>query len=72
LNLHVLHIKILITAIACPHVAGMAAYLISLEGLTTPAAVQARVKALAIEGGGVVTGAPANNTAGIAYNGSGL
>lgn len=62
----------LILSIACPHVAGMAAYLISLEGLTTPAAVTARIKELAVQGGGVVTNPGAGSAAGIAYNGSGL
>lgn len=35
---------------ACPHVAGLAAYLIALEGLSTPAAVVARIIALATPG----------------------
>jgi oryzin len=34
----------------CPHVAGLAAYLIGLEGLSSPAAVTARIKALATTG----------------------
>jgi subtilisin family serine protease len=60
------------TSMAAPHIAGLCAYLITLEGLTTPEEVQARVKALAVEGGGVVRDAGAGTVAGIAYNGSGL
>jgi oryzin len=56
------------TSMACPHVAGLAAYLIGLEGLSTPAAVQNRMKALATSGK-VINAASANNL--IAYNGNG-
>lgn len=35
------------TSMAAPHVAGLAAYLISLEGLSTPASVWQRILALA-------------------------
>ncbi|CAG8949370.1 hypothetical protein HYFRA_00004997 [Hymenoscyphus fraxineus] len=38
------------TSMACPHVAGLAAYLISLEGLSSPTAVVNRIKALATTG----------------------
>lgn len=38
------------TSMACPHVAGLALYLMAHEGLTTPAAVTARIKALATSG----------------------
>jgi len=38
------------TSMATPQVAGLAAYLISLEGLSTPAAVEARIVALAANG----------------------
>jgi len=56
------------TSMATPHVAGLAAYLIALEGLTTPAAVQSRIKALATQG--KVTDAKSTNS-GLAYNGNG-
>ena len=38
------------TSMATPHVAGLALYLMAHEGLTTPAAVIARIKALATTG----------------------
>ncbi|KAG9245131.1 subtilisin-like serine protease-like protein PR1A [Calycina marina] len=56
------------TSMATPHIAGLAAYLITLEGWTTPAAIQARIKALA------TAGKPSNSlsvNAGLAYNGNG-
>jgi len=53
---------------ATPHVAGVAAYLIALEGITTPAAVQARIKALATQG--KITDAKSTNS-GLLYNGNG-
>lgn len=56
------------TSMATPHVAGLAAYLIALEGLSTPAAVVARIKALATSGA-VTNALSANNL--IAYNGNG-
>ena len=56
------------TSMATPHVAGLAAYLIALEGLTTPAAVQARIKALATSGK-VIDPKGSSNL--IAYNGNG-
>jgi hypothetical protein len=40
--------------------------------LATPADVTARIKALAVQGGGVVAKAGTGTSAGIAYNGSGL
>ncbi|RAH47456.1 S8 family peptidase [Aspergillus brunneoviolaceus CBS 621.78] len=56
------------TSMATPHVAGLTMYLMALENLSTPAAVTARLKALATRN--VVT-----NTAGspnlLAYNGNG-
>lgn len=57
------------TSMATPHVAGLAAYLIALEGLSTPAAVAARIKALATSG--AVTGAGIGSPNLIAYNGNG-
>ncbi|CAG8980146.1 hypothetical protein HYALB_00013501 [Hymenoscyphus albidus] len=38
------------TSMATPHIAGLAAYLIGLEGLATPAAVLSRITALATSG----------------------
>lgn len=56
------------TSMATPHIAGLAAYLISLEGLSTPAAVAARITALATSGKVTdVQGSP--NL--IGYNGNG-
>lgn len=57
------------TSMACPHVAGLAAYLIALEGLSTPAAVQARIKALGTSGKVISPGSGSPNL--IAYNGNG-
>ncbi|CZT04410.1 hypothetical protein WAI453_011465 [Rhynchosporium graminicola] len=57
------------TSMACPHVAGLAAYLIGLEGLSTPAAVQSRIKALATSGKVLSPGSGSPNL--IAYNGNG-
>jgi oryzin len=53
---------------ATPHIAGLAAYLIALEGISSPAAVQSRIKALATNGM-VVNSQSANNL--IGYNGNG-
>ncbi|KAF7879206.1 hypothetical protein EAF04_000404 [Stromatinia cepivora] len=57
------------TSMATPHVAGLAAYLIALEGLSTPAAVAARIKALATSGS--ITNAGSGSPNLIAYNGDG-
>ena len=56
------------TSMATPHVAGLAAYLIALEGLSSPAAVQSRIKALATQG--KVTDSKSTNS-GLAYNNNG-
>ncbi|KAH8801025.1 peptidase S8/S53 domain-containing protein [Hyaloscypha sp. PMI_1271] len=56
------------TSMATPHIAGLAAYLIALEGITTPAAVQSRIKALATSGK-IIDAESANNL--IGYNGNG-
>ncbi|KAI5815287.1 oryzin precursor [Pyronema omphalodes] len=57
------------TSMASPHVAGLAAYLMALEGLTTPAEVTARIKQLAIDG---VVQKPARNTVdALVFNGVG-
>lgn len=52
-----------------PHVAGLALYLIALEGLSTPAAVTSRIKALGTSGG--ITGIRSGTVNLIAYNGNG-
>jgi oryzin len=57
------------TSMATPHVAGLAAYLIALEGLSTPAAVVARIKALGTAGVIPSPGSGSPNL--IAYNGNG-
>ncbi|QRW12693.1 subtilisin-like protease 8 [Ceratobasidium sp. AG-Ba] len=48
------------TSMSAPHVAGIAAYLLSLEGPRTPAGVSARIKELAVPG--VFGGLPPNTT----------
>jgi subtilisin family serine protease len=60
------------TSMASPHVAGLAAYLIALEGLNTPAAVAARIKALASGTGSQANGVESGTTTLIAYNGDGF
>ncbi|KAE9378630.1 putative subtilisin-like protease [Stipitochalara longipes BDJ] len=60
------------TSMASPHVAGLAAYLMSLEGLNTPAAVASRIKQLAGASGAAAKGANAATTTLIAYNGDGF
>ncbi|KAK9416367.1 putative Peptidase S8/S53 domain-containing protein [Seiridium unicorne] len=57
------------TSMATPHVTGLALYLIALEGLSTPAAVIARIKALATSGEITDIGSGSPNL--IAYNGNG-
>lgn len=56
------------TSMATPHIAGLAAYLIALEGLSTPAAVIARLTALATSG--QVTDVQSSKNL-IGYNGNG-
>jgi len=60
------------TSMACPHVAGLAAYLMSLEGLSTPDAVVTRMIELGTASGARVTD-PGKGTTNpiIANNGSG-
>lgn len=55
------------TSMACPHVAGVAAYLMALEGLDTPDAVVARIKGLMTPGVGDARG----GADGVVYNGDG-
>ncbi|KAI5778005.1 peptidase S8/S53 domain-containing protein [Geopyxis carbonaria] len=57
------------TSLAAPHVAGLAAYLIALEGLKGPAQVAARIKKLAVEG--VVGSVGTGTTDAMAFNGVG-
>ncbi|TVY82752.1 Subtilisin-like protease [Lachnellula suecica] len=59
------------TSMASPHVAGLAGYLMSLEGLTTVTAVTSRMQALANATGAAVTNAGTGSPTLIAYNGSG-
>lgn len=56
------------TSMATPHIAGLAAYLIALEGLSTPAKVVARIQALATSG--KISDAESTNNL-IGYNGNG-
>lgn len=57
------------TSMATPHVVGVAAYLISLEGLGSPAAVAARITALA--GSGLVGSPGSGSPNRLLYNGNG-
>ncbi|KAL2670457.1 proteinase B [[Neocosmospora] mangrovei] len=57
------------TSMACPHVAGLALYLQVLEGLSTPAAVTNRIKALGTSGR--ITGTLSGSPNLVAYNGNG-
>lgn len=57
------------TSMATPHVTGLVLYLIALEGLSTPAAVIARIKALATSGKITSIGSGSPNL--IVYNGNG-
>lgn len=57
------------TSMATPHVVGVAAYLIALEGLNTPAAVLARI--VALSGSGLVTSPGTGSPNRLLYNGNG-
>ncbi|KAM0429807.1 hypothetical protein ACHAPT_006413 [Fusarium lateritium] len=57
------------TSMAAPHVAGLALYLQVLEGLSTPAAVTNRIKALGTSGR--ITGSLNGSPNLVAYNGNG-
>ncbi|KAJ8128069.1 hypothetical protein O1611_g5566 [Lasiodiplodia mahajangana] len=57
------------TSMSTPHVAGLALYLIALEGLSTPAAVTARIKALGTSS--KISSLPSGTVNLIAYNGNG-
>jgi hypothetical protein len=54
---------------ACPHVAGLAAYIIGLEGSSTPAALGERLQALSTKD--VIADAGAGSPNFLAYNGNG-
>lgn len=56
------------TSMACPHVAGLAAYIIGLEGTRTPAALGERLKTLSTKN--VVVNAGAGSPNALAYNGA--
>ncbi|KAI1169487.1 peptidase S8/S53 domain-containing protein [Nemania sp. FL0916] len=56
------------TSMSTPHVSGLALYLIALEGLSTPAQIISRIKALGTTG---INGAPSGTVNLIAYNGNG-
>ncbi|KAJ0121901.1 lkaline serine protease alp1 [Diaporthe amygdali] len=57
------------TSMATPHVTGLVLYLKALEGLTSPASVTSRIKALASSG--IITGVPSGTVNSLAYNGNG-
>lgn len=57
------------TSMATPHVTGLSLYLISVEGLTTPAAITSRIKALYTTG--KLTGIPSGTVNAVIYNGNG-
>ena len=57
------------TSMATPHITGLGAYLLALEGSRTPAALCARIVALANSGIKGIKGSGTPNK--IAYNGSG-
>ena len=57
------------TSMATPHVAGLVLYLQSVEGLSTPATIIARLKALGTSG--KISGVPSGTVNLIGYNGNG-
>ncbi|KAI1500263.1 peptidase S8/S53 domain-containing protein [Biscogniauxia marginata] len=57
------------TSMATPHVTGLALYLIALEGLSTPAAITSRIKALATAGR--LSGVRSGTINSVLYNGNG-
>ncbi|KAK1471851.1 subtilase [Colletotrichum tamarilloi] len=57
------------TSMASPHVAGLVNYLQSVEGLSTPASIVARIKALGTSG--KITGTLNSSPNLVAYNGNG-
>ncbi|KAG9245090.1 protease [Calycina marina] len=59
------------TSMACPHVAGLAAYLMALEDITTSTAMTTRIQELAASTGSAVKSQVKGTTTLIAYNGNG-
>ncbi|KAI0828114.1 alkaline proteinase [Hypoxylon sp. FL0890] len=57
------------TSMATPHVTGLSLYLMALEGLSTPAAVTNRIKALYTTG--KLSGVPSGTVNAVLYNGNG-
>ena len=57
------------TSMATPHVAGLAAYLIALEGTRTPSALASRIQSLSTKN--VITSAGSGSVNYLAYNGNG-
>lgn len=57
------------TSMACPHVAGLAAYLIALEGTRSPAALCQRIQGLSTRN--VIANAGSGSPNLLAYNGNG-
>jgi len=60
------------TSMACPHVAGLAAYLMALENITTAADMTTRMRELAGTTGAAVRGQTRGTTTLISYNGNGF
>ncbi|KAL6712150.1 hypothetical protein ACN47E_000027 [Coniothyrium glycines] len=56
------------TSMASPHVAGLAAYLLSFEGKQTPAALSSRITALSLRN--KITGLPSSTKNYLAFNGN--
>ncbi|KAK5659830.1 hypothetical protein OQA88_13293 [Cercophora sp. LCS_1] len=56
------------TSMASPHIAGLGAYLLGLEGPRTPAALCARIQALSTTG--KITGLPSGTSNRLAFNGN--
>jgi len=57
------------TSMASPHIAGLGAYLIALEGTRTPAALCTRIQSLSTKN--VITAAGSGSPNYLAYNGNG-
>lgn len=57
------------TSMATPHITGLVLYLKALEGLTTPAATIARLKALGTSS--IISGVPSGTVNLLGYNGNG-
>jgi subtilisin family serine protease len=56
------------TSMATPHIAGLGAYLLGLEGARSPAALGARIQALS--GRSLLTGIPSGTINAVAFNGN--